>query len=70
MSKSEITVSMPIDEYKEMQRDIKFWQTKFNTLKRIALKYSSKNDEGNYEIDDCVNLANEIEAFLNTDDIF
>lgn len=68
MNKEQITVTMPIAEYEDLITNVKWWQDRFNSLKKIVLKYATMDDEGVYAIDDCVNLANDIEVYLNDED--
>ena len=68
MNREQITVTMPIAEYEDLVTDVKWWQGRFNSLKKIVLKYATRNDEGVYVVDDCVNLANDIEIYLNDED--
>lgn len=68
MNKEQITVTMPITEYTDLVTNVKWWQDRFNSLKRVILKYATMDDEGVYVIDDCVNLANDMEAYLNDED--
>ncbi len=68
MNKGQITVTMPIEEYEDLVTNVKWWQGRFNSLKKIVLKYATMDDEGVYAIGDCVNLANDIEVYLNDED--
>lgn len=68
IDKNKITVTMPITEYEELTTDVKWWRDKFNSLKKIVLRYSKRDDAGVYVVDDCVNLANDIEIYLNDED--
>lgn len=68
MNKDKITVTMPIAEYEDLVTDVKWWQGRFNSLKKIALRYATMDKKGVYAIDDCVNLANDIEEYLNDED--
>lgn len=68
MNRDKITVTMPIAEYEDLVTDVKWWQGRFNDLKKVVLKYAKRDDEGVYVIDDCVNLANDIETYLNDED--
>ena len=68
MNKDKITVTMPIAEYEDLTTDVKWWQERFNDLRKIVLKYAKRDDEGVYVIDDCVNIANHIETYLNDED--
>ena len=68
MHKEQIAVTMPIAEYEDLLSDVKWWQGRFNDLKKIVLKYAKRGDGGIYEIKDCVNLAKDIEIYLNDED--
>ena len=68
MDKRQITVTMPIADYEELVDNVEWWQGRFNSLKRIVLKYATMNNKGAYVIDDYVSLANDIETYLNDDD--
>lgn len=68
MNKEQITVTMPISEYEDLVTDVKWWQDRFNTLKRIVLKYTTNNNDGSYYVRDCTNLVKDIEAYLNDED--
>ena len=68
IDKNKITVTMSLAEYEDLDTNVKWWQGRFNDLKRVVLKYAKRDGEGIYTIDDCVNLANDIEAYLNDED--
>ena len=68
MNKEQITVTMPIAEYEDLVTDIKWWQDKFNTLKRIVLRYTTNKNDGSYYVRDCANLVKDIEEYLNDND--
>lgn len=63
---SNITVTMPLAEYEEMQRDIEFWQGRFNSLYKIVIKYAAKSEAtSTYQINDITTFAKSVEEFLN-----
>ncbi len=68
MNKQQITVTMPIAEYEDLVTDAKWWQGRFNDLKKVVLKYTTNNKDGSYVIRDCANLVKDIEAYLNDED--
>lgn len=68
IDKNKITVTMSLAEYEELDTNGKWWQNRFNSLKKVVLKYAKMDNEGAYTIDDCVNLANDIEVYLNDED--
>lgn len=68
IDKNKMTVTMSLAEYEELDTDAKWWQDRFNSLKKIVLRYATMDDEGVYTIDDCVNLANDMEEYLNDED--
>ena len=68
INKNKMTVTMSMAEYEELDTNVKWWQGRFNDLKRIILKYTKTDSEGVYAVDDCVNLANDIEEYLNDED--
>ncbi len=68
IDKNKITVTMPIAEYEELTTDVKWWRDKFNSLKKIALRYANRDSEEGYFIEDCISLANDIEEYLNDED--
>lgn len=68
MNKDKITVTMPITEYEDLVADVKWWQGRFNDLKRIVLKYADRDNQGIYTIEDCVGLADDMEVYLNDED--
>lgn len=68
MNKEQITVTMPIIEYEDLTTDIKWWQGRYNDLKKIILKYASRNEDGIYVVENGVNLINDIEEYLNDED--
>ena len=66
--KTKMTVTMSLAEYEELDTNVKWWQDRFNSLKRVVLRYAAMDDEGVYTIDDCVSLANDMEEYLNDED--
>lgn len=68
MNKDKITVTMPIAEYEDLVTNIKWWQDRFNTLKRVILKYTTNNNDGSYYVRDGAKLIKDIEAYLNDED--
>lgn len=68
IDKNKITVTMPIAEYEELTTDVEWWQGRFNSLKKIALRYANRDSDGAYFIEDCISLANDIEEYLNDED--
>lgn len=68
IDKNKITVTMSLAEYEELDTNAKWWQGRFNDLKKVVLKYAKRDNEGVYTVEDCVNLANDIEAYLNDED--
>lgn len=68
IDKNKITVTMSLAEYEELDSDVKWWQGRFNSLKKIALRYANRDSEKGYFIEDCVSLAFDIEEYLNDED--
>lgn len=69
IDKNKITVTMSLAEYEDLTTDIEWWRGRFNSLKKVVLKYAKRrDDDGVYVIDDCRNLANDIEIYLNDED--
>lgn len=68
INKTKMTVTMSLSEYEELDTNVKWWQNRFNSLKRVVLRYAAMDDEGVYTIDDCVSLANDMEEYLNDED--
>lgn len=65
MNKERITVTMPISEYEDLVTNVKWWQDRFNDLKRVILKYTTNNNDGSYYVRDSVKLVKDIEEYLN-----
>lgn len=59
---------MSMAEYEELANDVKWWQDRFNALKKIVLIYANRDSDGAYFIEDCISLANDIEEYLNDED--
>lgn len=68
IDKNKITVTMPIAEYEELTADVEWWLDKYNSLKKIVLRYANRDSEEGYFIEDCISLANDIEEYLNDED--
>lgn len=61
------TITMPFDEFEAMRRNEQFWQDRFNTLYKVIRKYVIRDEIGLWTIgdSDIVNLANDIEKYMN-----
>lgn len=68
MNKEQITVTMPIAEYEDLVTNVKWWQGRFNDLKRVILKYTTNHSDGSYYVRDSAKLIKDIEAYLNDED--
>lgn len=68
IDKNKMTVTMSMAEYEELTTDAKWWQDRFNTLKKVILKYTTNNKDGSYYVRDCENLVKDIEEYLNDED--
>lgn len=63
-----ITITMPLKEYEEMQENIMFWQCRFNALRRVILTYAEKSEiMGAYRIDNVAALTKAVEDYLNNE---
>ena len=68
IDKDKMTVTMSMTEYEELTTDAKWWQDRFNSLKRVILKYTTNNQDGSYYVRDSVKLVKDIEEYLNDED--
>lgn len=68
MNKEQITVTMPITEYEDLVTNVKWWQDRFNSLKRVILKYTTNKADGSYFVRDSIKLVKDIETYLNDED--
>jgi hypothetical protein len=68
MNKEQITVTMPITEYEDLITNVKWWQDRYNSLKRVILKYTTNKDDGSYFVRDSIKLVKDIEEYLNDED--
>ena len=66
MNKENITVSMPITEYEDLVEMRYFWQAKYNSIRKVILKYAECKD-GYYEVNNST-LLTDIEDYLNSED--
>lgn len=59
------TITMPFDEFEEIRQNTEFWQNKFNRLFRVVRRYVERDDEGVWQVNDCVSLADALERYMN-----
>ena len=64
MSKNNITVTMPIDDYEELNRLLEHYQSERNKLHKIVLRYSERGKGGVYSIKNIYGLANDMEEYI------
>ena len=67
MAKSEITVTMPIEEYNAICLREEFWQDRYNRLYRVVRKYVEKDSEEVWRVSktDYASLADDLEEWFN-----
>ena len=64
MSKANITVTMPIEDYENLKRLLEHYQNERNKLHRIILRYSERGKGGVYSIKNVYGLANDMEEYI------
>ena len=67
MNKENITVSMPLTEYEDLVEVEEFWQQRYDSLRRVILKHTEHKADY-YVVNNCQELAADIEDYLNSED--